>query len=69
MLSDRLFGLATIALLVGFGATAVNVSVPSNPAASTTGIVDALTPTGQLLFAVFLLAAAAGAVQAVGEVY
>lgn len=69
MASDRLFGVAVMALLAGLGAAAVNVSLPSNPASSTSNLVNVLTPVGQLVFAGFVLVVALASVRTVGETW
>lgn len=69
MASDRLFGVAVMALLAGLGAAAVNVSLPSNPASSTSDLVNVLTPVGQLVLAGFLLVAALASVRTVGDAF
>jgi hypothetical protein len=69
MVKDRLFGIVVIGALVGLGATAVEVSLPSSPAPTTDGVVNILTPIGTVLLAAFLLVIVGTVLNTVGDAY
>jgi hypothetical protein len=64
-MKGSIWGTAVIATLVVFGASAVNASLPSNPATSTQGIADAINAIGPVWL---LLLVGGAAVVTVGSV-